>query len=200
MHEKRSKPYKPHEIAQHVAALFRIVPHTDLGPVHIALEHATAVLLAAEPWPIDITNPDEGIPYALMVARKDHPEEVLAAASLLRMCLRAVERGATTENERVFIPLLLSALAGYVPDRNTRAARNKRPSRSKGDALDRGLDDALNAEPFGTWADLATWLEGGGIVTTWGVDDLSFTDGETEKTISTLTFQNRIAKARKRRK
>lgn len=223
----KAKPFQPHELAPHVAAMFRMAPHTDMSPVQLAMNWAIKVLLAAEasaqdiadqahgmphvlvegqrkhpkaanPTGQELTNPDYGISYALLVNRGEYPEEKKAAAMLLRLCLHAIERGHTVENERESIPLHLAALAGYVPDRNRRAARKPRQTRSKADALDRGLDDALRANPDGRWADIATWLEGEGIVKAWNADWLTFTDGEAETTINTRTFQNRITAAKKR--
>jgi len=194
-----SKRFKPHELAPHVAAMFRMLPHDDMRPVETAMRHAIELLHTVEPSELDLTNPDNGISYALMVEGGEYKENFKAAGSLLRMCLHAAERGATTENDRVFIPMQLAALADFVPDFQSRNSGKNRPSRSEPDALDRGLDDALNENPNGNWKELATWLEGEGVVTMWGDGEpVKFTDGEASKTVSHKTFVGRITKAKKR--
>lgn len=200
MSKTRTKRYKPHELSQHVGAMFRMLPANDMRPVEMALRHAIELLQSVEPVALDLTAPDFGIPYALMFERGNHKEPVKAAASLLRMCLHATERGYTTENERVFIPLQLAALSDFVPDFQKRNSGNPRPKRSESDALDRGLDDALANNHEANWKELATWLEYEGVVTSWGANNtMAFTDGDTSYEVSLSTFRKRIKAAKTRR-
>lgn len=201
---KKQKPgiFKPHELAAHVAALFRMVPHTDMSPVQLSMNSAIKLLLIAEPTVEDLTDPDSGIPYALAINKSDHPERVKAAAYLLRMCLHVIERGESTENERIFIPLQLAALAGYVPDANRSAARKSRPVRSELDVLDRALDEAIRGNPDASWKEIATWLEGENVISEWNEKEIAYSDVDenSEKKLATGTFRNRIKKAKDRRK
>lgn len=193
----KPKRYKPHELAPHVAAMIRMLPHNDMRPVDMAMECAISHLQAVAPTELDLADPDNGIPHALRIERENHSPKAQAAAVLLRMCLHARERGETIENERAFLPLQLAALSGFEPDEQSRRASNKR---NRGDALDRGLDDALVMRPEAEWTGLADWLEGEGVVLQWGTDFLTFTDGDDAKEISIGTFLNRITAARNRRK
>ncbi|GJL73290.1 MAG: hypothetical protein NMNS01_24890 [Nitrosomonas sp.] len=195
---------KPHELAPHVGALFRILPPSDMRPVKIAMDAAIKLLVTAEPIELDITNPDYGIPYALEVSRKHEKEEIKAACELLRMCLHAIERGETAEAERHSIPVLLSSLVGFVPDRNARAA--KRPRSKKEDALDRGIKDALKALPCdANWTHIEDWLFSEGVIEKCsdekkGNREIVFTDGENSTSIRLSTFRNRITNLKKKLK
>ena len=198
--EKLPNRFKPHELAPHVAAMFRMLPHDDMRPVEAAMRHAIELLHTVEPSELDLTNPDNGISYALMIEGGGYKENFKAAGSLLRMCLHAAERGATTENDRVFIPMQLAALADFVPDFQSRNSGKNRPSRSELDALDRGLDDANLTDT--NWKEIATWLEGEGVITSWGAGKgvpVIFTDGETLNKVSQNTFLRRIKEAKDRR-
>lgn len=164
------------------------------------MRHAIELLLTVEPSALDLADPDNGIPYALMIEHSEHKEPVKAAASLLRMCLHANERGCTTENERVFIPLQLAALSDFVPDFQKRNSGKSRPKRGELDALDRGLDDALTSNPDANLKELAEWLEGEGVVISWEENEpVTFSDGEAQQEVSLKTFYRRIKEAKTRR-
>jgi len=222
---KRQSSHKPHELAYHVAILFRSSSLSDMQPVKFAMRQAIELLqtvkptLAVQPrsdnldiiesWktsvksgPDDLKDPENGIPFALQIEKGNYPEKVKSAARLLILCLHAIERGETTESERQNIPLQLAALAGYVPDQNSRSAKNKRPKRSE-DALDRGIMESLIAEPSASWQERSYWLKEEGIVIEFNSETLKFTDGNEESepvTISIRTFQNRIARVRKKQR
>jgi hypothetical protein len=189
---------KPQELAKHLASLFRVIPDTDLRPVQDAMACAIDTLRRQYRIVPDLADPDIGIPFALQVGHDDVPEKLKSAAQLLRICLHAVEDGVLTAHAKTHIPLLLSDLGGYISDSNARAARQKRPSRSQHDALDGGLDRAVREQPEGTWKDHAQWLEGEAVITTWNDDFVTFTDGETDVTITRKTFQTRCTEAKAR--
>lgn len=195
------KGIKPHQVAPHVAAILVNVcvpPSAKIEAVRVALSYAVGILQTFEPTDRDLTNPDDAIAYALLIESSAPREEITAACHLLRMCHHAIERGDVLDIERTFIPNLLAACVGYVPDKQSRVARRKRASRSEADALDRGIDDALKSNTLMTWKELATWLEGEGVITSWNDEEVTFTDGKTEKTISAATFRTRITIAKNR--
>ena len=195
---KKQSPLKPHELAHHVAVLFRSSGLSDMEPVKFSMAQGIRVLQAAKPTLLDLTDPDKGIAFAMQVERENCPEKAKAAARLLILCLHAIECGETTASQRQHIPLHLAALAGYVPDQNSASAKHKRPNRGE-DALDRGIKEALIAKPSANWQERAYWLRNEGVVTEFNSEILKFTDGKEESepiTISIRTFQNRITKVK----
>jgi hypothetical protein len=198
MANSKKKRMKPQELAKHIAAVFGMIADTDLRPARDAMACAIDVLRRQHGTSLDLNNPDEGIPFALDVARSDASEVSKSAAQLLRVCLHAIEDGVITPNAKRWIPLLLTDLGGYVADSNARAARHKRPNRSQHDALDEGLDRAVRERPEGTWKEHAQWLEGDGVITEWDDKFVTFTDGQTEITITRKTFQTRRTEATRR--
>lgn len=189
---------KPQELAKHISAIFDMNPGIGVELARDAMVYAIDVLRRqCGPIP-DLSDPDIGIPFALGVAHSDAPEASKSAAQLLRVCLHVIEDGVVTANAKRSIPLLLSDLGGYVSDSNARAARHKRPNRSQHDALDCGLDRAVRENPEATWKELAQWLEGEGIITTWDDGFVTFLDSETDVTITRKTFQTRCTAAKAR--
>ena len=192
----RVKKLKSHELAPHIAVWFRNLAPNDLQPVEYTIRHVTSLLQSVEPTTLDLSNPDNGIPYALSLQKANQQTNIQNAASLLHLCLHATERGYTTENDRVFIPLQLAGLSEFLSDYRLKIA--KLPRTKKHDSLDNGLDRAIKNNPLGEWTEHAAWLEGEDIVAEWGLNNLTFLDGESEKTITTGRFRNRITAARKR--
>ena len=189
--------FKPHELAHDVAALFRNPNVNDMKPVKFSMEKSIKILQAVRPTSLDLTDPDQGIPFALEFVIGSYPEKVKSAGCLLRLCLHVIERGETTEFDRQNIPLHLAALSGYVPDQSSYNAKKKRPKRGE-DALNRGIKESLIAKPHANWQERAYWLKNEGIVTEFNSETLEFTNGVTSKTINIMTFKNRITKLRKK--
>jgi len=201
----------PHEIAGEVSFVLRQWEgnraELQLELVRDLLDNALHVLSSApdihdavEWFAANANNPGfvETTQHDFLACSAGNPQQ-RAAGALAVTCCEVIRRGKLDERDHRSIPMNLAALAGFVPDRNKAAARKPRPKRSEEDALDRGLDESLTANPDHDWANHAGWLETEGVVTAWDVDRLSFTDGETEREISIGTFLNRITRAKKRR-
>ncbi len=196
---KRSS-FNPHELAHHVAALFRNPNVNDMKPVEISMEKGIEVLQAARPTSLDLTDPDKGIPFALEIKSGSYPEKVQSAGCLLRLCLHAIERGDTTEFERQNIPLHLAALSGYVPDHNAAIARRKRLKRSER-TLGHEIMRLLKLKPLINWRECADRLMGGEeVVDKWDEQTLRYDNGKKLRTISISTFRNKISETRKKMK
>ncbi|MGV7234772.1 MAG: hypothetical protein ACQ9ET_00795 [Nitrosomonadaceae bacterium] len=197
---KKQSALKPHELALHVAVLFRNPNLNDMEPVRFSMAQGIKIIQAAKPIPLDLTDPNEGIPFALQIERGNYCEKVKAAARLLILCLHAIERGETTEAERQNIPLHLTALAGYVPDQNASNAKRKRTKRSNS-AFDLGIIDSLKTSPSKNWRERASWLDNEEIVFEWNDKELSYYDDYGNiKTISIERFRNKITEAKKKLK
>lgn len=192
---------QPHKLAPHLQAVFSMHLSSNLQPVKIALQEAIDFLLKAEPTQLDLKNPDYGIPYALEVEKLHNKEEVISACHLLRMCLHAIERGKVIDSEKHGIPLLLSSIAGFVPDRNKKAAKKPRPNAKKNDDLDDGIEDAIRALPpdSATWKDILNWLDREYVIYEWSSGKFKFQDEHGEKTLTEKTFRHRLAKIRKKK-
>jgi hypothetical protein len=195
---------KYHKLAEQFSALFAMPSVDHFTPVKEAMSCAIEFLRQHDEDPdevvadLDLENPDVGIPYVLKVLRTDPKPERKNAAYLLQRCLHVIEDKRVTELDRRAIPLLLAGMSTYVSDQASRAARARRPTRSEGDALDRGLNDLGKRKLKATWKDVLSQLEEEGVVTVWSDATVTFTDGATETTIARKTFQTRLRKAQER--
>lgn len=190
---------KAHEIAPHLGALICQVPPDDMRPAQIALNYAFDALTKDRPLGFDVSDYDRLVVYCLEIAGGSYIPQVKRAAELARMCVHIIERKFILDQEKIFLPQLLQAIAGFVPDKNSDIGRRKRPGRSRPNSLADGIEAALRANPDDDWLSLARWLKGDGVITRIEDKEIWFVDYGTgrEETVKVTTFQNRLSKARK---
>lgn len=190
---------KAHEIAPHVAALICQVSPNDTRPAQIALGYAIEALATDGPLGFDTSDFDRLVVFCLEIDRGSYSPQIKRAAELARMCVHIIERKFILDQEKIFVPQLLQAVSGFVPDKNSEIGRRKRPGRSKPDSLAEGIDAALRANPDDGWLSLARWLKGDGVITRIEDEEIWFVDDGSgrEKATKVTSFQNRLSKARK---
>lgn len=190
---------KAHEIAPHVGALICQVGPNDMRPAQIALGYAIDALAKAGPLKFDTSDFDRLVVHCLEIDCGSHSPQFKRAAELARMCVHIIERKFILDQEKIFVPQLLQAIAGFVPDKNADVGRRKRPGRSKPNSLSDGIEAALRANPDDGWLSLARWLMGDGVITRIEDREIWFVDDDTgrEEAIKVTTFRNRLSKARK---
>lgn len=206
--------YKPPELANTVAALFLQLPPTDLTPVEMVMQYAiqslegvgfsklhlseTELAALAVP-PLDLSDPDDGIPHALRIEQGKYPQHVKAAGRLLRTCLHARERGHTVEHDRTTIPMVLAALSGFVPDWQSEIASAKRGPRDL-DTLQENLDREVKNDPGCSTEEYISRLEADDVLSQDEDGNITFLDLVPNKEIKITmeTFRNRVTRARKK--
>lgn len=172
---------KPYEKAPHLAKILISNPAQRLDAVRGAMDDAIKVLKAYSlkidhPINHDLTNPDHGIVYALSINNGNYPTHIKDAAILLRMCLRAIERGEVNSNDIVFIPHFLAAISGFV---SAQASQNKGIKRKRTKPqLRTELESTIKKNPTDTWKELLNRLEGEGIVIKWDAKEIHWQDTE----------------------
>ena len=205
--------YKPHELADTVAALFLQLPHTDMHPVQLAMRHAIECLegigvsaldlspnelAALAVRPLELSDPEDGIPHALRVEQGEYPQHVMVAGRLLRTCLHVIERGHTVEHDRTTIPMGLAALSGFLPDRQRFAASKPRPRDL--DTLQQNLEREVKNDPALSAKEHIRRLEADAGLSEDENGNITFLDLVSNKdvTITKGTFRTRLTLARKK--
>ena len=192
---------KPHEEAPHIASLLQVgsmaTPEVQMSVVRRVLDRMTKALGFGV---VDV-NAAHTVAWEAFTNNMAPPKQQ-AIGELAWICVQAIERGHLIDRDRVHIPLLYAASVGYLPDRQSKAGKNKRPARKP--YLLEHVITVLKANPNDDSNEIAQRLEGDGIVTNLDETHITYYDEAKEKakvkytgtTITFGAFRNIITRAK----